>query len=829
MRKILVFAMLVFLLPLSSVLAEKEMRVPFRSSPAGIRYVPNEFVVEFKSEVKQVSPRLVDGVVRIGIPDFDALNQTYRVDRMRAQFPGARAGLKGPDLSGYFVLRFDPSFQLKDVLDAYSKLPFVDHVEPIGIHPVYASYPNDTYFDPEGHPTFPYYQWYHDIASDHDMDSPEGWDIERGDSTLILAILDTGVRYFHKDLGGPNASYSDPRNCTNGNIWINWAEYNGTDGVDDDNNGYVDDWVGWDWVNVSPSFSCSGEDYYTEDNDPRDFNGHGTHVAGLASAITNNVRGVAGFAGGWGDGTTSSHGNGVKIMCLRIGWSECWPVWGEIGYVRMDFAASALYYAANNGAKVVNASWGSSNTGGLADAVDYFLAQGGFIAHAAGNDNADSPDYLASRTEVLTVAATDSFDVKASFSNYGTWVDVSAPGEDIISLFHNHDDPQYDYVAVVSGTSQSSPLAAGLAALLWCQNPGWSRQQVFDRIVSTTDNIDAYNPGYEGLLGSGRINAYKALQTAPDTIPPEVTVTDPNGGEVLTVGEVYTITWNATDNVGVTQTSIYYSYDGGAGYEFIDSLSGNPGSYDWTVPNTPSTQCLVKVYAYDAAGNSGSDVSDDFFTIQSPPPGPTLYVASIVMSTSTDKRNRTYAIAKMTVKDDQGKVVPGATVYSHWEGLTSDSDVKRTNKKGVAAVKSDKVRNACGDFIIKVDDVVKNGYAYDPGMGVDSNSIYYCGGSKLVSAGAPEGFALHQNHPNPFNPDTYISFSLPERSHVLLVIYNILGKRIRTLVKEEMEAGTHSIHWDGKDDVGNQVASGIYFYRLRTEGFDKTRKMVIMK
>src|SRR5262249_16754524 len=154
--------------------------------------------------------------------------------------------------------------------------------------------------------------------NDHDIDAPEGWNIQNGDPSIIVAVLDTGVRYYHKDLGGSAASSSNVT-ATNGNIWINTAEKNGVPGVDDDGNGFIDDWVGWDFVTAPVAPCTPGEDCNGADNDPRDFNGHGTHCAGNVSAMNNNGYAVCSPAGGFGSGSNTPTGDGVKVMCLRIG------------------------------------------------------------------------------------------------------------------------------------------------------------------------------------------------------------------------------------------------------------------------------------------------------------------------------------------------------------------------------------------------------------------------------------------------------------------------------------------------------------------------------
>jgi subtilisin family serine protease len=205
-------------------------------------------------------------------------------------------------------------------------------------------------------------------------------------------------------------------------------------------------------------------------------------------------------------------------MCLRIGWHAS----DGGGYVSMDYAAQALNYAAainnnpNQTAKVVaaNCSWGSSSLSALQTALQNAIAAGILICKAAGNSNNQTADFLNAKggDTTMSVAATDSLDKKASFSSYGTWVDVSAPGVDIISTYHYYPDPAGEYVAKSSGTSMSAPHVAGLAGLIKSWNPGWTRSQVSAQIKGTTDNIDALQQKrFRGKMGTGRINACRAL------------------------------------------------------------------------------------------------------------------------------------------------------------------------------------------------------------------------------------------------------------------------------------------------------------------------------
>jgi subtilisin family serine protease len=601
MRRIVLVLLPAILMALSAM-ADNVVYVPFTAPFEGMQVVADQFVIKLKSDIAAVAFK-AGGNPATEKPSLNALNKRYGVTTVEEEFPGAVPEPGMPDLSGYRIVTFNGQFAIEEVISAYAADPNIESVEPIGIHPMYEVVPNDYYFAGQA---YPWNQWGLSNAADHDIDAPCAWDINPGNANAIVAVADGGVRYFHKDLGG--ASWP----TTSGNIWVNPGEIKGN-GIDDDGNGYVDDWIGWDWV-TGVKGCKKGEDCSTADNDPRDFGGHGTHCAGIIGAMTNNGIGVSGTAGGWGNGTSSSVGNGVKIMCLRIGWLST----GGTGYVRMDFAAQAFYYAANKGAHVINCSWGSSNTSGFGAAVDYAVAHGVLVCHAAGNSNNTTQDYLATRADVIDVAATDTADVKASFSSYGTWVDVSAPGVDIVSTYNNPSDIANDYFAIMSGTSMATPYVCGLAGLVKSQYPSYTWSQIRDQIKNTADNIDAINPTYAGQLGTGRINACRAL-----------------GG-------------------------------------------------------TPSPKTMADI---------------------------TL----------------------------------------------------------------------------------------------------------------PDKLTLYQNYPNPFNPATTISFRLEQKARVNLTVYNILGEKVKVLVDGDREAGSQAVTWDGTDNNGAGVASGVYFYRFVANDQVLTRKMSLLK
>lgn len=580
----------------------------------------HEIVVKFNSDMVDrivSNARSVHGVT--GIEALDALNRTYGVSALLQKYPTLQPRIyqgRTIDPRGWFRVRFAGTIDAEEVARAYKRLNGVLDAQPIGIHRVYASVNDPKFTD----------QWHLDQANDADVDAPEAWDIQNGSTQIIVADLDTGVRYFHKDLGGANASYDTPENSA-GNMWINEAEKNGVDGVDDDGNGFVDDWIGWDFVDNQTGWS--GEDADTPDNDPRDFNGHGTHVAGLLSAINNNGYAVSSVAGGRLNGSQAANGNGVKIMALRIGWSGRFFIF-EVGYVDMGHAADAFYYAADNGANIASCSWGSSNSGGLGDAIDYFVAGGGLVFKAAGNDDNEQSDYMLDRSDVVGVASTDQNDVKSDFSTYGTFVDISAPGTDIVSTYHDHSDPQNDYVATLSGTSMATPLAASVAALVWSRHPDWTADQVKQRLFDTADDIYGIsgNSAYQGKLGAGRVNAYNAVNDngggTPGAPVADFTGSPTNGCPTLTVnftdqstGDITGWSWDFGDGTSSTQQNPTHDYANPGAYTVSLTVTGPGGSDTNTKTDYITVDDPAVTADFTGTPTSGDAPLDVSFTDQS--------------------------------------------------------------------------------------------------------------------------------------------------------------------------------------------------------------------
>jgi subtilisin family serine protease len=291
----------------------------------------------------------------------------------------------------------------------------------------------------------------------------------------------------------------------------------------------------------------AGYDYVDNDSNPEDGNGHGTHVAGTSAAITNNSTGGAGGC------------PNCKLMPVRV--------LDNNGSGTLDAVANGITYAADHGAKVINMSLGaSSGATTLQSAVDYAWNKGVFLACAAGNNGNTAANYPGYYSNCFAVASTDSNDAKSSFSTYGTWVEVAAPGGNIYSTWLNSG---YN---TISGTSMATPHVAGLAGLLSGQ--GLTNAQIRDRIINTADKISGTGTYWQG----GRINYYNAVTNSGGNPPP-------SGGSLTNGGfENGTTPWTETSTNG---------------YELIDTTRPHTGSYS----------------AYLAGYNSGTDTISQTVTI----------------------------------------------------------------------------------------------------------------------------------------------------------------------------------------------------------------------
>ena len=298
---------------------------------------------------------------------------------------------------------------------------------------------------------------------------PEAWDTSKSDTSIVIAIVDSGVNYNHEDLKSK--------------LWKNSNEIP-NNGIDDDNNGWIDDDKGWDfWESGSLSETP------IEDNDPNgNFEDHGTHVAGIAAAEVNNKIGLPGA--GWNS----------RYMAIKAGGTKDNPRVIAFGY-------EGIVYAMVNGADIINCSWGGNGSSQYEqDIVNAALAAGCVIVAAAGNENAESVYFPAAYPGVIAVGSVSSSYSKSSFTNYGYHLDVMATGSLIKSTSFNHN------YSTKSGTSMSSPYVAGMAALLKSLHPDWTPKQIRNQLRASSTYLDPLNAKeYNGKLGRGMINGKNAF------------------------------------------------------------------------------------------------------------------------------------------------------------------------------------------------------------------------------------------------------------------------------------------------------------------------------
>ena len=394
-------------------------------------------------------------------PKFlDALNKISSSD-VQKRFPKwqpipgkLNRGRKPIDLSLVYTIRFSPVVRIEEAMDVMMKSGVLVYAEPVYIHQGDFT-PNDPNI------TQQYF-----LAK---ISAYNAWDFWTGDTLRVIGIVDSGTDWDHPDLAGNIAyNYADP-----------------IDGQDNDLDGFVDNFRGWD---VSDN-----------DNNPMvGVSGHGSHVSGCAAAVTNNATGVA------------SPGYNCRFLPVKSAMNT--------SASSIDNGYDGIVYAADHGCSVINCSWGRSGLPSIfeQEIVDYAtFDKDALVIAAAGNDGLDGAHYPASYASVLSVASTGSSDTKSGFSNYHATVDVSAPGSNIYSTYVN------DTYRNESGTSMASPIAAGCAAMVRSRFPAMNALQAAAQLRTTCDDIYPIgsNNNFRGKLGSGRVNLFKAVT---DSVSPGV-------------------------------------------------------------------------------------------------------------------------------------------------------------------------------------------------------------------------------------------------------------------------------------------------------------------
>lgn len=388
------------------------------------------------------------------------------------------------DISLIYELNYHSSVPVPKAVEALKRTGVFVFAEPAYIaHPI--STPSDPLLDK---------QWHLDL-----IHALEAWEIDSGSSDIVVGVTDTGIDWDHPDLVDA----------------IHYNEADPIDGEDNDGNGYVDDYRGWN--------------FYNNNNDPDELSwSHGTHVSGLACASTNNGIGVAGT------------GYLTKVLPVKCG-----------DKLELTHGYEGIIYAYERGAQIINCSWGSTSITEFGHSIVRFVAnEGVLLVGGAGNNNNDYDFYPASFKEVLSVAASDSLNGKAIFSSYNYNVDITAPGQVVLSTKNGAGVYETE-----SGTSMSAPIVAGAAALVIHRFPQLTPQQVMAQLRETTDDIYGYenNDMYQDQLGTGLLNMERALQ---DLVPVSIRidshyVTD-NEDEIFALGEQVDLSIELVNLMGAT-------------------------------------------------------------------------------------------------------------------------------------------------------------------------------------------------------------------------------------------------------------------------------------
>ncbi len=473
----------------------------------GDEIIPNRLIVRLKE----------------GGPAEDIVRQVVRTDSI---------SIGNRFLSGFYTISANPNknlFKLAKALEATGLFESIDF---------------DAYGKRSIVPSDPLYlnQW--NLPK---INMPGAWDYGQGQG-VILGIIDSGIDYVHEDLDG--------------NIWVNPQEdinLNGVadfypassggdlDGLDNGGNGKYDDLLGWDFAGEgnNPSFP------YTPDNQPMDTDAHGTAVTGIAAAQTHNYeggsyRGIAGVAGGWGSST------GAQIMVLRDG-----------GYNAIySLTAEAITYAARNGAKVINLS-----TGFLADytvirqAINEAVTVYDVVIVASSGNNDGPVRYPAAYSNTIAVGATDQNDVRHSYSNYGSSLDIMAPSH--VPTTDRTGSVGYstgNYANSFTGTSASAPHVSGVAAIMRSENSSKTWSDIRDVIRQTADKVSGMGGNnFTNYYGYGRVNAYeavKAIQSPLNDPKPAI----PTGLTITNAGQIEqnpNLSWNANTEPDLNHYNVW--------------------------------------------------------------------------------------------------------------------------------------------------------------------------------------------------------------------------------------------------------------------------------
>jgi thermitase len=687
-------------------------------------YVPGEIIIKFKEGVRAAETS----------PSIENLNKRFKAEKMeRGIIDIGPKNLQAErvrihDLSKIYRVKLPRETDIPEAAKEYQKDPSIEYAEPNYIYRAQLT-PNDPRYGS---------QW--GLLK---IEAPTGWDITTGEgATIKVADLDTGVNYNHEDL--------------------NLA-------------GKVE--LGLDYVN--------GDANPMDDNVSE--NGHGTHVAGIIGAVTNNGVGIAG---------TSWTARILAIKVLDAG-----------GNGNSLDIANGINYAINHGAQILNMSFGESvSSSTIKDATDNANEAGILMVAAAGNNDSSLPFYPAAIEYIISVAATDQTDQRSVWSggassNYGTTIDVCAPGTAIYSTVLSGTYQNK------SGTSMAAPFVCGLAALVMARNPSFTAVQTRERIISTCDNIDALNPGYAGLLGAGRINMARALGK------PVATLTAPaansyNSGTVTITGTSIGSEFDHYNiSLGLTTSSILEvvhvgrsQVNNGTLYQ-LNSIPYADGYYKLKLESVnPSA------FTTEATVNFNIDNTPPTTEITSPAEGATVSGDLQIYGTASDAVF-SYYLLEYRKSSEAGFI----HISSSGTAVTSGK-LGTWNTTGLA-----------GNYVLRLS-------ARDQAGNTASLTK-----NLIIGAGTQEAKAEVTSRsaasPNPFNPlvqrTTYLTYNLADNYATTIYLFDLSGNLVwqKSFAAGEQggKAGLNLAPWNGSSQFGEVVPNGVYLFKIVAQVFGQKK------
>ncbi len=530
-------------------------------------YVDGVLLVRFADDIEFTST--ANGEVSIGDPSVDRLLNRFDLQTWEPFFGDYII----QDVDYRYLTRNDykllfPKGSDMDLITAeFEQVSSVSYVCPDWLYPLTYE-PND--------PSYVSQWWLRAI------DAPEAWDHTIGSRDILVIPIDSGVDFNHPDIAhnvwvNPGEDLDDNHFCYD--TLMGFEDIPGTSGdwdqMDNDGNGFINDFIGWDFVDNAGSVP-PGEDGDTPDNNPMDYGGHGTGVSAAMAESGDNAVGGVGVA------------YNTRIMGMRCGYTDN----QGNGYTQLSAAASALAYGVDMGGTVVNMSFGGYNQAQfMANALANAWSNGLLLFGAAGNDNTSAISYPANYPNVISVAALDNQGNRSYFSNYGNWVDIAAPGESCFTAWVNGYDTW-------QGTSVAAPIAAGVGALVASWYPNADNSTWSDYIINTTTSVNTDHP-----VGSGQVNAYNAITMNywPQLAIEEWHISDPDGNGHPDVGEEIEVTFTVSNELGwqnanLAMARIDFAIDGvdyGAREILLGNIEGgsevnnNDNPLTFTVPDGP--------------------------------------------------------------------------------------------------------------------------------------------------------------------------------------------------------------------------------------------------